>query len=271
MAKLKSPSKRSAASIRRSLLAARRAACWADFQKWVDAHSDSSWVFRGLGDSKFELVPTIGRHASYALADEQTLVQIFRKRIAEFVPGPDLSDWDVLALAQHHGIPTRLLDWTTNPLVAAFFAAKSDPAPISVKRVSATGRAAGSSLFATPPLAAADARIVARRVSAKAVLSDKDDPFSIKRVGFVSPRSLTGRIVTQSGVFSVHADPATAWTEPMGDSRHIFDIPGEARSFFLRRLFYLGIESHRVMGGLDGLGARLAWQYSAGIGLGALK
>ena len=52
-------------------------------------------------------------------------------------------------------------------------------------------------------------------------------------------------------------------------SRHRFEIPGEARAYFQRRLFNFGIDSQRVMGGSDGLCQRLSWQYATGIGLGA--
>lgn len=258
--------------LRSNRLTQRRARLWNKFQKWVDAHSDSRWVFRGLGDTGFALLPSVGRSAKYSLANERTTLEIFRKRVAEFLPsGSDLNDWDVLALAQHHGLPTRLLDWTTNPLVAAYFAAQADPMAVKVKRVGAGGRVSGSELAATPPPAAVAARIVAVSVPARMVLSDRDKPFEITTLGFISPRSLTGRIVNQSGVFSVHPQPDTPWLDPLIDPSHLFEIPGESRAFFVRRLFYLGIEPQRIMGGLDGLGQRIAWQYRSSIGLGALK
>jgi hypothetical protein len=256
---------------KRTAVATRSARQWTRFQRWVDAHSDSRWVFRGLGDVAFPLVPSVGRSKKYQLADEQTLVQIFRKRVAEFLPGPELSDWDALALAQHHGLPTRLLDWTTNPLVAAYFAASSEPGRVPVKRIQASGRAGGAALEATPQKSDVSARIIAYRVTARQVLSDKDTPFVIPEVGFISPRSLTGRIVNQGGIFSVHPHPQSPWQDPLLNSDHVFDIPAESRAFFLRRLFYLGVEPQRVMGGLDGLGARLAWQYTSSVGLGVLK
>jgi len=249
----------------------RRALLWNDFQHWIDAHSDSRWVFRGLGDNAFTLTPSAGRRSDYSLADERTILEIFRKRVAEFSGLSTPDDWDAMALAQHHGLPTRLLDWTTNPLVAAYFAVSSDPRPIQVKRVGDVGRALGKPLFAVPSLSSAAARIVAYRVLPRMVLSDRDKPFEVSKVGFISPRSLTGRIVTQSGVFSVHPEPNIPWEEPLTHSQHVFDIPGEARAFFRRRLFYLGIEPQRIMGGLDGLGERIAWQYRSSIGLGALR
>ncbi len=57
----------------------------------------------------------------------------------------------------------------------------------------------------------------------------------------------------------------------MRSKTDIFDIPGESRSFFRQRLFYLGIDPQRIMGALDGLGSRLAWQYGDRIGLGAVR
>lgn len=261
----------SPAALKSDTLSRRRTRVWREFQNWVDDHSDSRWVFRGLGDSRFSLIPTVGRRPKYTLGDERTIFEIFRKRVAEFIPAAELGDWDFLALAQHHGLPTRLLDWTTNPLVAAYFAAKGDPMQVNMKAVGTSGRVSGASMKATPLASSAPARIVAFRVTAKMVLSDADKPFDITKVGFVSPRSLTGRIVTQSGVFSVHPEPSSAWEEPLSESSHVFDIPGDVRAFFRRKLFYLGVEPHRIMGGLDGLGERLSWQYRSSIGLGALK
>lgn len=254
-----------------SRLVRRRSQLWRRFHDWVDAHSDSRWVFRGLGDVGFELVPTAGRRAGFSSADERTILEIFRKRVAEFNGPLESNDWDALALAQHHGLPTRLLDWTTNPLVAAYFAVASEPKPVLMKRVSASGRAGGDAILATPPQSATTARVVAYRVPASDVLSDKDNPFDVKTVGFVSPRSLTGRIVNQGGVFSVHPQPDVPWTVPLASPSHVFDVPGDVRAFFRRKLFYLGVEPQRIKGGLDGLGERLAWQYRSKIGLGALR
>ena len=62
----------------------RRTRLWNEFQAWVNAHSDSRWVFRGLGDKAFALTPSVGRRAKYSLADERTILEIFRKRVAEF-------------------------------------------------------------------------------------------------------------------------------------------------------------------------------------------
>jgi len=202
---------------------------------------------------------------------ERAIFSIFEKRASEFSDTTSWEPLDFLSVAQHHGLPTRLLDWTTNPLVAAYFAVISEPAPTNVRPLTASGRVSRREITATPSRANADARVIAYPVLASMVFQPKDDPFAVAGVGVIAPRSLTARIVTQSGVFTVHGDPSRPWTAPLANPANVFDIPASMREFFRRRLYFLGIEPQRIMGGLDGLGSRLAWQYREAIGLGALK
>jgi len=243
---------------------------WKAFLDWTDEHSDSRWVFRGLGDVNFSLMPSVGRRPNYQLSHERAVLELFKRRIPEFLEGTNLLELDYLALAQHHGLPTRLLDWTTNPLVAAYFAVTADPGARPVKMLLPTGRASSKTVSAVPGANEVSARIIAFKTRAAMSLEPSAPPFDQAKVGFYWPRSVTNRISNQGGLFSVHPDPSHPWTEPLGRPEDIFDIPGEMRTFFRRRLFYLGVDPQRIMGGLDGLGARVAWQYGAKVGLGTL-
>jgi hypothetical protein len=247
---------------------AKRLRTWKKFLTWLDVHSDSSWVYRGMGDKNFALLPGIGR-GSYSLAYERTLLEVFERRAAEFVDLSSMSRWDRMALAQHHGLPTRLLDWTTNPLVAAYFAVTARPKAALVK----FPKSRGEPFNATPDRSNVGARIVAFRVRSPQIIDQSvdEEPFARRSVGFILPRSVAARIVNQGGVFSSHPEPDIPWTAPMDDTSHIFDIPADMRNYFQRRLFYLGIDAQRIMTGLDGLGSRLAWQYEARTGLGAVR
>ncbi|MBV8687794.1 MAG: FRG domain-containing protein [Alphaproteobacteria bacterium] len=243
---------------------------WKAFLEWTNAHSDSSWAFRGLGDSTFDLIPSVGRRSGYDIVHERAVLELFKRRIPEFYPAVGLEELDFLALAQHHGAPTRMLDWTTNPLVAAYFAVASSPGTREAKLVTASGRASRTKTSVTPASTRVAARIVACRVRSNRKLLVTDDPFSITEVSFFWPRAVTSRITTQSGLFSVHPEPDTGWKEPLAVASNVFDIPGEMRGFFQKRLFYLGVHNQVLMGGLDGVGSRLSWQYSRRTGLGVL-
>lgn len=101
--------------------------------------SQQAWVFRGVSDASFKLEPSIEGIAKDGQTGWATLeVNVgdeFKSR-AHMHMGPTLIPEDELtwlALMQHYGIPTRLLDFTFSPFVASYFAvrhAKSVPARI---------------------------------------------------------------------------------------------------------------------------------------------
>jgi len=94
----------------------------AEFVRWAQDHPANEWVFRGHSNEDWRLQPSVGRGESYSPDWERLLLDQFRRLAEPHVTSAGLTEWDWLALAQHHGLPTRLLDWTTNSLVACFFA-----------------------------------------------------------------------------------------------------------------------------------------------------
>jgi len=84
------------------------------------------WLFRGHADSCWMLRP--GVHRGYSPQQERYLTNEFRVRASgRHVSCPLSNDYPAwLALMQHYGLPTRLLDWTYSPLIAAFFSVHPD-------------------------------------------------------------------------------------------------------------------------------------------------
>src|SRR4051794_14108420 len=81
---------------------------------------DARW-FRGHADSTWKLLPSLARLPNKIEA-ELALIKRFKQNAYSIgdVP-PESEDWRWLFLMQHHGAPTRLLDWSENPLVALYF------------------------------------------------------------------------------------------------------------------------------------------------------
>jgi hypothetical protein len=91
----------------------------------------SLW-YRGAGRSQYELLPTLYRHPKAPTPDrlaelERQLLTRFRQRSVPFHNRSLVDDWEALFFMQHYGVPTRLLDWTENPLVALHFALMAAP------------------------------------------------------------------------------------------------------------------------------------------------
>lgn len=88
--------------------------------------ADQRWLFRGQANACWDLLPSV--HRGYSAQQERYLTNEFRVRArSRHLSCPQDSDYPGwLALMQHYGLPTRLLDWSYSPLVAAFFSLHPD-------------------------------------------------------------------------------------------------------------------------------------------------
>src|SRR5436305_9002283 len=102
---------------------------WNEFD--AVARDLDGWAFRGQRDAEWPLLSSLSRHLKDFVADktcwrerESRAIRIFRRKAHNYVSDLRILDDDLrcLAMMQHHGAPTRLLDFTKSPFVAAFFA-----------------------------------------------------------------------------------------------------------------------------------------------------
>jgi hypothetical protein len=209
---------------------------WSSFQHAIEKYLNGEWIFRGVASVEYELVPSAGRggvSGGYSLDREEALFRCFQREALPYLPFVPQTDWDWLALAQHHGIPTRLIDWSESPLISAYFAVWGNDRSH-----------AGLYVVPRPPDKPAET----------------NDPFKAKAVTFVYPLHVSRRITAQRGLFTVHPSPTDAY-QP-NDTIQIV-IPSFLKPEFRVKLDALGFNHASMFPDLDGLSRLLAWRYSA--------
>lgn len=105
-----------------------KANSWIDLQEFIFNEKDqnidrfrSNYVYRGIPNKEWELLTSIQRIGTIPSNMEKHLMRNFKRYSANEILSANYNIWDWIALAQHHGLPTRLLDWTFSPNVALHF------------------------------------------------------------------------------------------------------------------------------------------------------
>jgi len=229
----------------------------------------SNFAFRGRGSASEGLETSLERLGGDPAALEAPLIRSFR-RYARRGDVPYDSTWNWLALAQHHGLPTRLLDWTYSPYVALHFATTSlerydDDAvvwmvdyvgahellPASLRELLEDE---GANVFTAEMLD----RVAQRRAELDR-LADEDD-----FVLFLEPPSLDDRIVNQYALFSLMSSPTAsldAWADQHPDVVRRIIVPANLKWEVRDKLDQANVTERVLFPGLDGLSRWLRRYY----------
>ncbi len=194
-----------------------------------------STIFRGVSKYSHILTPSIGRgryNPDKLRVVEKDMLQLFKMHSVPYLKCRPNSPWEWLALAQHHGMPTRLLDWTRSPLVALFFAVET--------------------------LSSDDAAVYVRDNAETFNPEQYPDPFApeIDEVVVYLPPHFTTRISAQSGLMTVHADPTKSYDH---DDITQLIIPSEQKRDLKHVLAHYGIHRASMFPDLDGVAKYLKW------------
>lgn len=227
-------------------------------------------IYRGAADQKWDLVPSLNRVCAHDLSLETHVFRQFRKYgYAELADYEGF--WSLLPVAQHHGLPTRLLDWTYSPMVAAHFVTENTdfydrdgviwqldlrqfkqhmPEVLQMKL-----RDSDSNIFTIGMLE----KLIP---DFKWMKSLSEEPYAI----FFEPSSMIDRIVNQYALFSVVSDPAVLLSDLIEKKRiecNRIIIPKEVKLEIRDKLDYINISERMIYPGLDGVCRWITRRYAA--------
>ena len=190
------------------------------------------WLFRGHGSVDWKLTPKAGRLTWPVTDNDLVYFAAWRRRAIPLITILPSTGLEWLAVAQHHGLATRLLDWTLNPLTAAFFAVADE----------------------------SDVDAVIHALQPVAYMDDSISLDDFTGIGVYRSRVIAARITTQLGLFTLHSSPQLEFSSfpSVGRTAEVV-IDGRCKRRLLQELDYLGVNRFALFPDLDGLSAYYNW------------
>jgi hypothetical protein len=231
-------------------------------------------VYRGAANAERPLLTSLdrlgGTHPPHTKADleEHILRNFIRYSRPHLDDARPRDDWELLIAAQHHDVPTRLLDWSYSPLVAAFFATRLVGGDDRDRAVWRLDWQAVHRQFRLPQLALLTQDL-------DGVWGDRENftPWRLfaKKNGhpfacMLEPPSLDARIVSQAATFTLCSTTRTSFdafleSQGLGAALTKYVIPKDEVGRVRDQLDLVGIDERRLFPDLDGVAAAIQRYY----------
>lgn len=202
------------------------------------------FAFRGHSSKSYKLLPSIGRIKDYSEEKERTLFNEFRRHYHSYTTHHLDKSIDVLFLAQHYRLKTRLLDWSQNPLVSLYFCCSEkneDDGVVLVKKIP----------YSDKELRADESD--ENRPDWDAFYNKGESLKTDSEPVFILPDNFERRFRHQSGIFECFFNP-----QKEGTADYTITIPSECKKEILKQLNLMGINEAFVYPDLEHLAQMLS-------------